>query len=93
MVIREVNGSQFQLPHPAMGAPENDSEPTGSESRALVALDPLLGRSGNSASYRYAPFVAHLVATKDHHPQTRERRRADPSDAMAAYRAAAALTA
>ena len=42
---------------------------------------------------RYAPFVAHLVATKDQHPQTRERRRADPNDALAAYRAAAALTA
>ena len=93
MHIGEVNGSQFRRPHPAMSAPENDSEPTGSESRALVALDPLQGRSGNTAGYRYAPFVAQLVATKDQHPQTRERRRADPSDALAAYRATAALTA
>jgi len=76
-----------------MGAPENDSEPTGSGSRALVPLDSLQDRSGNAASYRYAPFVAHLVATKDQHPQTRARRRADPRDALAAYRAAAALTA
>jgi hypothetical protein len=76
-----------------MKAPENDGEPTGSESRALVALDPLQGRLENTASHRYAPFVAQLVATKDQHPQTRERRRADPNDALAAYRATAALTA
>jgi hypothetical protein len=93
MLIGEINGSQLRRPHPEMKAPENDSEPTGSESRALVALDPLQGRSENTASHRYAPFVAHLVATKDQHPQTRERRRADPNDALAAYRATAALTA
>jgi hypothetical protein len=75
-----------------MSAPENDSERTGLESRALVALDPQ-DRSGPAANHRYAPFVAHLVATKDQHPQTRERRRADPNDALAAYRATAALTA
>jgi hypothetical protein len=76
-----------------MSAPENDSEPTGSESRALVALDPLQGRSGNTAGNHYAPFVAQLIATKDQQPQTREHRRANPSDALAAYRATVALTA
>jgi hypothetical protein len=93
MLVGEVNERQFRRPHPAMSAPENDSEPTGSESRALVALDPLQDRPGNTAGYRYAPFVAQLVATKDQHPQTRERRRAEPNDALAAYRAVAALTA
>jgi hypothetical protein len=93
MVIGEVNGSQSRRPHPAMSAPANDGDRTRSESRALVALDPLQDRSGNTVSHCYAPFVAHLVATKDQHPQTRERRRADPSDALAAYRAAATLTA
>ena len=92
MLVDEVNEPQFRQPHPAMSAPENGSEPAGSESRALVALDPFLGYSGQSTSYRYAPFVAQLVATKDQHPQTRERRRADPHDALAAYRTAAALT-
>lgn len=92
MLAGEINGSQFRQPDPAIGAPENDSEPAGSEGRALIALDPLSGRSGQAASHRYAPFVAHLVATKDQHPQTRERRRADPRDALAAYRAAATLT-
>lgn len=45
------------------------------------------------ASYRPAAFLAHLIATKDQLPQTRERRRGDPREAIAAYRATAALTA
>jgi hypothetical protein len=91
MLLGEVNGSQLRQPHPEMDAP--DGEPAGSESRALVALDPSQDHSGQATAPRYAPFVAHLVATKDQHPQTRERRRADPSDALAAYRTVAALTA
>jgi len=39
----------------------------------------------------HVPFLAQLVATKDGHPQTRERRRAEPNVALAAYRATAAL--
>ena len=92
MLTGEVNGPQFRQSHPAMSAPENDSEAAGSESRALVVLDPLLGHFGQPTIHRYAPFVAHLVATKDQHPQTRERRRLDPREALAAYRAADALT-
>jgi hypothetical protein len=42
--------------------------------------------------YRQAPFLAHLLATKDQHPQTRERRRAGADEALAAYRTIAALT-
>jgi hypothetical protein len=91
MRLTEVNQPRFRQPHPATSGPEQDNDPTGSESRALVALDPLRGRAERSASHRYAPFVAQLVATKDQHPQTRERRRADPADALAAYRAMAAL--
>jgi hypothetical protein len=75
-----------------MSTSEDHSEPAALENRALVVLDPLQDRSGCVLGHRYAPFVAHLVATKDHHPQTRERRRADPNDALAAYRATAALT-
>jgi hypothetical protein len=33
-----------------------------------------------------------LLATKDRHPQTRERRRTGADEALAAYRATAALT-
>lgn len=93
MRLTEVNGPQFRQSRPEMNTPQQSSEATESESRALIALDPLRGRPQQMTAHRYAPFIAHLVATKDQHPQTRERRRADPVDAMAAYRATAALTA
>jgi hypothetical protein len=34
----------------------------------------------------HAGFLAHLIATARQMPQTRERRRAEPEDAIAAYR-------
>ena len=58
------------------------------ESRALVALSHLSEPSERAAGYRSAPFVAQLVATKDQHPQTRERRRAEPNEVTAIYAAA-----
>ena len=63
-----------------------------SESRALVTLAPP-GRdtSDGQPGFRNVAFLAQLIATKDAHPQTRERRRAEPGDVLAAYRAAAAL--
>lgn len=58
--------------------------------RALVAL--ASQPSGELApNYRAANFLAQLIATRDHAPQTRERRRAEPTEALAAYRAMAAL--
>jgi hypothetical protein len=39
---------------------------------------------------RQANFLAQLIATKDQHPQTRLRRRAEPGEAIFAYRAASA---
>ncbi len=47
--------------------------------------------SEHSVSYRQAAFLAHLIATKEQLPQTRERRRANPDEAIAAYRATAGL--
>ena len=32
-----------------------------------------------------ADFIAHLIAVKEQAPQTRERRRAEPGEAVAAY--------
>jgi hypothetical protein len=34
-----------------------------------------------------APFLAHLIATARHMPQSRERRRGEPAEATAAYAA------
>jgi len=39
-----------------------------------------------------SPVLAHLIATKDQLPQTRERRRAEPEQAVALYAAAGAET-
>ena len=77
------------------------------ESRALVVTAPPAVQDTTqdatqdttqepSKNYRQsqllAPFLAHLIATKDQLPQTRERRRAEPADAIAAYRMVEALT-
>jgi hypothetical protein len=62
------------------------------ESRALVVTAPASVQS-LAAVYREAAFLAHLIAVKDQHPQTRERRRAEPGEAIAAYRAGNALVA
>jgi hypothetical protein len=61
---------------------------------ALVVLTPAEARetAPAPASYRAAEFLAHLIATKERVPQTCERRRADPADAIAAYSTADALT-
>ncbi|MBS0249013.1 MAG: hypothetical protein JSR61_20555, partial [Proteobacteria bacterium] len=60
-------------------------------SRAVVVVMPDT-YSAAARSYRPATFLAHLIATRDQAPQTRERRRATPRDAAAAYRAVARLT-
>jgi hypothetical protein len=59
------------------------------------ALIPLTGTAGTSAGLAPVPrpsahFLAHLIATADQLPQTRERRRAEPQDAIAAYAATVA---
>jgi hypothetical protein len=54
------------------------------------SLVPLAGgshgerREGPSARPS-VPFLAHLIATAQHAPQTRTRRRAEPADAIATY--------
>jgi hypothetical protein len=58
-------------------------------SRALVALTPVAAPPTNSRlAHRPAAFLAHLIAVKAQHPQTRERRRAEPGEAAQAYQAA-----
>ena len=75
------------------GLPTQDGDlASAGESRALVALTPAAAARQPSESHRQAAFLAHLIATKDQLPQTRERRRVEPAEAIAAYRAGAALT-
>lgn len=58
-------------------------------SRALVVQAP--GATEPPEAFLQAPFLAQLLAIKNQHPQTRERRRAEPHEAIAVYRATAAL--
>jgi hypothetical protein len=64
-----------------------DDKPQG---RALIVTAPATAEP--VALPRQAAFLAHLIATKEMAPQTRERRRAEPNEAIAAYRAVAAIT-
>jgi hypothetical protein len=72
-----------QSPAALAGAP--------SAQRALVRIapaDPASGISPRTAEARpAAAFLAHLIATVQGAPQTRERRRADPDWAITAYAA------
>ena len=67
-----------------LGEPTTGSADTGS--RALVVLASVVAPSPPE-NYRLAAFLAHLIAVKEQLPQTRERRRAEPAEAIAAYRA------
>ena len=58
-------------------------------SRAMVALTSADAQGKAPETHRQAPFLAQLLAIKDQHPQTRERRRAEPDDVLVAYRATA----
>jgi hypothetical protein len=71
--------------------PAEAGESVVSESRALVAVEPAAPHAGPRTLTRHpaAPFLAQLIATHLQLPQTRERRRAEPAEAIAAYRSAA----
>ena len=66
------------------------AETPASECRALVVIEAAAAVE-TSPIYREAAFLAHLIATREHAPQTRERRRAEPGEAICAYRAAMAM--
>jgi hypothetical protein len=88
MRLGEVNKA-FSHRH---GAPARGAEAERVESRALVAPVPATRARQAPTDYRQAQFLAHLIAMKAQIPQTRERRRVEPGEAIAAYRAAAELT-
>ena len=71
-------------------AAQESAHAAAAPSRALVVTAPPAA-APTAPVHRQAAFLAHLIATKAQAPQTRERRRADPSEAIAAYRSAIAL--
>ena len=63
------------------------------ECRELVPLTPVEHPHGHMKPARHpAEFIAQLLAARGRAPQLRERRRVEPAEAVAAYRAAADLT-
>jgi len=65
-------------------------EPSTESSRALIPLEPIAASDTPLHTRQQAGFLAHLIATKEKLPQTRERRRAEPQDVIAVYAAAVA---
>jgi hypothetical protein len=65
-------------------------EPKAASSRALIPLQPAAPSDMPMHTRPQASYLAHLIATQLKLPQTRERRRAEPQDAVDAYAAAGA---
>lgn len=81
----------------AGGAARDDGSRASAEAaapaRALIPLQPIAPSEPALRGRPQAGFLAHLIATESKLPQTRERRRAEPADAIAAYTAAGTGTA
>jgi hypothetical protein len=58
-----------------------------SSSRALVLVGPAAETHPSRPIQRVASFVTQLIANASRVPQTREKRRAEPVEVIAAYRA------
>jgi hypothetical protein len=65
-------------------------QPRTESSRALIPLAPIGSSDTPLRTRPQAGFLAHLIATREKLPQTRERRRAEPQDVIAVYAAAVA---
>lgn len=72
---------------PASAAARRAGADAPAPGRALVALSPVTRTEPTAFNSRRprADFLAHLIATAQQAPQTRERRRAEPAEAIAAY--------
>jgi hypothetical protein len=78
-------GREHHLPSPTTDADGR------SDGRALIAVSsPTTVREVTPSMRPSADFLAHLIATAGQLPQTRERRRSEPQDAIAAYASTAA---
>jgi hypothetical protein len=67
------------------GSTTNDS-PCSSQA-LVVAASTAHDAAPHRPVQRATAFLAHLIATTRHAPQTRQRRRAEPAEVIAAYRA------
>jgi len=72
------------------GSSASRRQPRTESSRALIAVEPIAAGDTPLRTRPQADFLAHLIATREQLPQTRERRRAEPHDVIAVYAAAIA---
>jgi hypothetical protein len=91
MRIGGISGAAIGATARRPAASRTEPRDTVVESRALIAIEAAapVERSFVRTHHPAAPFLAHLIATRMQAPQTRERRRAEPEDAAAAYAAPA----
>jgi hypothetical protein len=90
-IIRETPGAVRKRTRDEAPAAEAAS----SDGRALVPVSPPPPAAEDERRpmrRNSASFLAQLIANERQLPQTRERRRAEPNEALAAYSAAARLT-
>ena len=85
-----IVGAVDRAPREASTAPRDERT---SASRALIPLQPVAAADTPLRTRAHAAYLAHLIATKEKAPQTRERRRAEPAEAIAVYAAANAAAA
>ena len=83
-----IVGAVDRSPREASSSPRR--QPRTETSRALIPLEPIGSSDTPLRTRPQAGFLAHLIATREKLPQTRERRRAEPHDVIAAYAAAVA---
>ena len=85
-----IVGAVDRSPREASSAPRDKQT---SASRALIPLQPVAPGDTPLRTRTQAAYLAHLIATKDKLPQTRERRRAEPAEVIAVYATANAAPA
>ena len=93
--VSAINGSTVvaagNTPRPGTSTPREKV----SGGRALIPVTPIAPSETpiRARTRADAAFLAHLIATDQKAPQTRERRRAEPAEVIAAYAAANAAPA
>jgi hypothetical protein len=91
-IHNQNSSASSRIPHGLRDAATGKTATVGDStttSHALVPLSPANSSERAPAAVRQpANFLAHLIATEQALPQTRERRRAEPTVAAAIYAAA-----
>lgn len=77
-----------RTPREASSSPRREARTA--STRALIPLEPVGSSDTLLRTRPQAGFLAHLIATREQLPQTRERRRAEPQEVIAVYAAAVA---